>query len=47
MDKKRLESLLHEIEARLTMQSYGAYRDGVEDTFREIYEALEVMTDEG
>jgi hypothetical protein len=43
MDRERLEILLAEIKNRLLNQSYGAYRDGVEDSFEEIREALELM----
>ena len=41
MYKDIIESLLLRVQHRLTINAYGAYLCGIEETFRAIYEEIE------
>ena len=40
MDRKLIDDILDRVEHRLANNSYGAYKQGVEDTIRAIYKEI-------
>ena len=41
MDRKLIDDILDRVEHRLADNSYGSYKQGVEDTIRAIYKEMD------